>query len=149
GETSYSNGYTNHPAYNPRTGQTNNGWTPVVLATLKTQGITPDFLIHHVYPEYTGQESDPLLLQSAVNWARDVADLRQQVSDYFGAGGQGIELLSTENNSNAGNQGRQSTSLVNGLYYADSLGELMKTEFNAMVWWDLRNGTDTKGSFDP
>jgi hypothetical protein len=149
GENSYSNGYSNNPAYNPRTGQTNYGWTAVVLTTLKSQGITPDFLIHHVYPEYTGQESDPLLLQSAVNWAHDAAHLRQQVSDYIGAGGQGIELLSTENNSNAGNQGRQSTSLVNGLYYADSLGQLMKTEFNAMVWWDLRNSTDTKGSFDP
>jgi hypothetical protein len=25
----------------------------------------------------------------------------------------------------------------------------MKTEFNAFVWWDLRNGTDMTGSFDP
>jgi hypothetical protein len=24
----------------------------------------------------------------------------------------------------------------------------MQTEFNAFVWWDLRNGTDTKGNFD-
>ncbi len=27
--------------------------------------------------------------------------------------------------------------------------QLMKTEFNAFVWWDLRNGTDTTGDFDP
>lgn len=38
--------------------------------------------------------------------------------------------------------------MVNGLYYADSLGHLMQTEFNALVWWDLRNGTDTSGCFD-
>jgi len=25
----------------------------------------------------------------------------------------------------------------------------MQTEFNAFVWWDLRNGTNTTGSFDP
>jgi hypothetical protein len=57
-------------------------------------------------------------------------------------------LICTENNSDAGAQGQQSTSLVNGLYYADSLGQLMQTEFNALVWWDLRNGTDTSGWFD-
>jgi hypothetical protein len=38
---------------------------------------------------------------------------------------------------------------VNALYYADSLGQLMRTELNAFIWWDLRNGRDTKGSMDP
>jgi alpha-N-arabinofuranosidase len=148
GEDSYQNGYTFHGAVNPRTSQTHYGWTPVLLATLKSMGITPDFAVHHVYPEYTGGESDPLLLQASSSWARDAADLRRQITDYFGAGGTNIELVCTENNSNSGSQGKQSTSLVNGLYYADSLGQLMKTEFNAFVWWDLRNGTDNSGSFD-
>src|SRR4029453_9690508 len=64
GETSYDNGYTDHPVVNPRTGQTLYGWTPIVLASLKSFGVTPDFLVHHVYPEFTRGESDPLLLQS-------------------------------------------------------------------------------------
>src|SRR5882724_7470048 len=149
GEDSYQNGYTAHSAVNPRTGQTHYGWTPLVLANLKTVGITPDFAVHHFYPEYTAQESDPLLMQAYLNWARDAADLRQQITDYFGAAGANIELVCTENNANSGLQGKQSTSLVNALYYADSLGQLMKTEFNAFVWWDLRNGSDTGGSFDP
>lgn len=150
GENSYSNVYSlNHPATNPRTGETHYGWTPILLSTLKSLGVAPDFVSHHVYPEYTGQESDPLLLQASVNWAQDAADLRQQITDYFGAGGENIELLCTENNSNSGSQGRQSTSLVNGLYFADSLGELMKTEFNGFVWWDFRNGTDSSGSMEP
>jgi alpha-L-arabinofuranosidase len=150
GENSYSNLYSlNHPAVNPRTGQTNYGWTPILLAALKNLGVTPDYIIHHVYPEYTGQENDPVLLQSAASWPNDAADLRQQITDYFGPTGTNIELVCTENNSNSGSQGKQSTSLVNGLYYADSLGQLMKTEINAFVWWDLRNGTDTTGSFSP
>jgi len=155
GEDNYANGYTDHPAYNPRTGQTHYGWTPVMLTTLKNHGVTPDFLVHHHYPQWTpshptrSPNSDALLLQSTGNWAADAADLRQQITDYFGAGGEQIELVVTENNSDAGAQGRQSTSLVNALYYADSLGRLMQTEFNAFVWWDLRNGTDTTGSFDP
>ena len=45
-------------------------------------------------------------------------------------------------------KGKQSTSLVNGLYLADSLAHLMQTEFNGFIWWDLRNGSDTSGDFD-
>lgn len=149
GETNYSNGYTQHSVINPRTGKTVDGWTPVVLSNLKHLGIVPDFLIYHFYPEYTGEESDPLLLQVSSKWTALAADLRQQVRDYYGAGGDGIEILVTENNSNAGDPGRQSTSLVNGLYLADSLGQLMQTEFNSFIWWDLRNGPDLKGSMDP
>ena len=148
GEDSSDNGYRSHPVLNPRTGQTHYGWTPVLLTTLRSLGVTPDFVIHHRYPEYTDQESDPLLLQSSSAWAGDAADLRQQLSDYLGPAGAGIELFCTENNSNAGSQGKQSVSLVNGLYYADSLGQLMQTEFKSFVWWDLRNGTDTSGSMD-
>ncbi len=157
GEGSYSNQFNSlHPAYNARTGQTNFGWTPILLTTLKNLGVTPDFLIHHVYPEYTdannpagSSDNDLTLLQSTGNWATDAADLRQQITDYFGPGGTNIQLVVTENNADAGAQGRQSTSLVNGLYYADSLGQLLKTEFKGFVWWDFRNGTDTGGFFDP
>jgi alpha-N-arabinofuranosidase len=154
GETSHHNGYKDHPAYNRRTGQTNYGWTPVLLQTLKQLGVTPDYLIHHHYPQWTNPDNpasspnnDVALLQSTGNWASDAADLRQQITDYFGPGGETIELVVTENNADAGVQGRMSTSLVNGLYYADSLGQLLQTEFNAFVWWDLRNGTDRSGSF--
>jgi hypothetical protein len=126
----------------------------VLLTTLKNLGVTPAFAVHHYYPQWTdpgnpsgSPDNDVLLLQSAANWSRDAANLRQQIADYFGPGGTNIELVVTENNSDAGAQGRQSTSLVNGLYYADSLAQLMRTEFNAFLWWDLRNATDTGGCF--
>ena len=45
--------------------------------------------------------------------------------------------------------GRQSTSLVNALYLADSTSQLMKTEFRSYLWWDLHNGAETDGDFDP
>ncbi len=147
GEDNNANGYSAHPAFNSRTGTSHNGWTPVVLATLKSLGVRPDFLVHHVYPEYQN-DSDAALLQASANWATDAANLRQRITDYFGATGTNIEILCTENNSDAGNQGRQSTSIVNGLYLADSLAQLMKTEINSFIWWDLRNGTDTLGDFN-
>jgi len=154
GEESYANGNTTHAATNLLNGQLHYGWTPVLLSTLKALGIVPDFAVHHRYPEYTASgssvaDSDALLLQSTSGWAGDAADLRRQIVAYFGPEGTNIELVCTENNSDAGSQGRQSTSLVNGLYYAESLAQLMKTELNAFVWWDFRNGSLSDGSFDP
>ncbi len=40
GEDSYANN-TNHPVVNPVTGVTHNGWTPVMLATLKASASLP------------------------------------------------------------------------------------------------------------
>lgn len=147
---------------NSVTGQAHSGWTPVMLATFKNLGVYPDFLIYHYYPEYTSAgsnstDSDPLLLQVADDyspstyndWVSAAASLRQQLSDYLGSPGTNIELCVTENNSDAGAQGRQSTSIVNALYLADSLGQLMKTEINSLFWWDLRNGPGSGGDFDP
>jgi hypothetical protein len=154
GEDSYSNNAA-HPVVNPRTGLTHYGWTPVMLTYLRSNGITPDFLIHHVYPEYTsanpttGTDSDALVLQASANWASDAANLRQQLTDYLGSNGTNVELCCTENNSDSGSQGRQSTSIVNALYLADNMAQIMKTEINSYIWWDFRNGSDTNGSFDP
>jgi hypothetical protein len=140
GEDSYANGYSSHPAYNAREGTYHNGWTAVLLATLTSLGVTPDFLIHHRYAQNPGGESDAGLLASSTGWASDAANLRQMITDYVGSTGTNIELVCTENNSVSSNPGKQSTSLVNGLFRADSLAQLMQTEFNGLFWWDLRNG---------
>ncbi len=145
GEDSYANN-TSHPVVNPRTGQTHNGWTPVMLATLRSLGIAPDFLIYHRYAQAPGAESDQGLLLSNSTWSTDAADLRQQLNDYLGAAAPGVELDCTENNSVYTNPGKQTTSLVNGLFLADSICAAMNTEFNSVVWWDLRNGQDTSNN---
>jgi len=142
GEDSYVNN-TSHPVVNPRTGLTHYGWTPVLLATLKSLGVTPDFVIHHRYPQNPGGENDAGLLQSSTGWASDAANLRQMITDYVGSNGTNIELVCTENNSVSSGAGKQTTSLVNGLFMADSLAQLMQTEFNGLFWWDLRNGSET------
>ncbi len=136
------NTYTTHPATNHRTNQVHNGWTPVMLATLASLGVTPDFAIYHRYEQGPGAESDSGLLQAASTWPADAANLRQQLNDYLQPNGANVELVVTENNSVYANPGKQSTSLVNGLYLADSLCTVMQTEFNAFLWWDLRNSQD-------
>jgi hypothetical protein len=155
GEDSY-NTYTNHPATNSATRQVHCGWTPVMLATLKSLGVTPDFLVYHFYPEYTpydnpapDDDSDPLVLQVSSQVAGDATNLRSMINNYFGAGGSNIELVCTENNADAGYEGRQSTSLVNAVFLADTLAQFMKTEFNAYTFWQLRSGAGTAGNFDP
>jgi hypothetical protein len=141
--------YTNHPVANPRTGKWHDGWTPEVLATLNKLGITPDFVIYHRYPQNPGKENDASLLQSTVKWTADAADLRRQLKDYLGDGNTNVELICTENNSISEKPGKQTTSLVNALYLADSFGQIMQTEFNSLVWWDLRNGQDEKNNDSP
>jgi hypothetical protein len=147
GEDSYAN-YSDHLATNARTRAVHTGWTPVMLATLKSLGVTPDFLIYHRYEQEPGAENDATLLQAAATWPNDAADLRQQLNDYLGAAATNVELVCTENNSISTNPGKQSTSLVNGLYLADSLGHILQTEFNACLWWDLRNGQETGNNND-
>jgi alpha-N-arabinofuranosidase len=135
--------YADHAAVNPRTGMTHSGWTPIVLATLRDLGVTPDFVIHHRYAQQPGGESDFRLLQSTCTWGSEAGDLRRQLADYLGPAGTGVELVCTELNSVSSLPGKQTTSVVNGLFMADSLGQVLQTEFNAVLWWDLRNGRDS------
>jgi alpha-N-arabinofuranosidase len=142
GEDSYAN-YTDLSATNPRTGQVHHGWTPVMLSKLKQLGVTPDYVIYHKYAQAPFAENDEGLLGSASTWQSDVADIRQQLDDYFGAASSNVEIVCTENNSVYTQPGKQSTSLVNGLFLADSTAQAMQTELRGLVWWDMRNGQET------
>jgi alpha-L-arabinofuranosidase len=141
GEDAFAN-YTDHPVTNSRTGQVHNGWTPVLLDTLRQLGVTPDFVVYHRYEQAPGAESDLFLLNSAATWPNDAANLRQMLDDYLGKNSKRVELIVTEHNSVFSNPGKQTTSLVNGLFFADAVGTLLKTEFNGLMWWDLRNGQE-------
>lgn len=146
GEDAYGNG--THAVANPNESNSlHSGWTPVVIATLKSLGVTPHFLIHHSYPQSPGAESDSVLLQAGATLESDATNLRKMITDYVGAtSGSAIELAVTELNSVTTNPGKQSTSLVNGLFLADALGHLAHTEFNTCLWWAVRNGSNTGGN---
>ena len=135
--------YTNHPVVNPRTGLTHNGWTPVMLTYLRSNNVTPDFLIEH---KYAPSDGDTYNLLWSATWAADAASLRQMVSDYLGAAGTNVTLESTENGCGGD---RQRVSLVGGLFYADTIGQVMQTEINSRLWWDTRNGGGDITNSDP
>jgi hypothetical protein len=127
--------YTNHPVVNPVTGVTHNGWTPVMLTYLRSNNITPDFLICHSYAPGDGDTYNLLWTPTC---AINAANLRLMLNDYLGtAAAANVELNMTE----FGPEGdKQWISLVGGLFYADMVGQILQTEFNTMLWWDLRNG---------
>ena len=54
-----------------------------------------------------------------------------------------VQVMATEYNSVYTNPGKQSTSLVNGLFVAESLGSLLDSGYSGGFVWDLRNGWDT------
>ena len=135
--------YTNHPVVNPRTGVPHNGWTPVMLTYMRSNNVIPDFLIEHKYPPADG---DTYNLLWPATWSADAASLRQMVTDYLGSAGTNVTLECTENGSTGD---AQSVSLVGGLLYADSLGQVMQTELNSRLWWDTRNGGSSITNSDP
>ncbi len=128
-------------------------WLPDVLQQSVTQGFTIGFISDHNYVQAPGSESDSTLLLDTVSdpsspydWAVRATDYTALLNQYLGAAAQNVTLLTTEFNSVYSNPGKQTTSLVNGLFIADSLGALLQTSYDGATVWDLRNGYDTSNN---
>ncbi|OIQ98871.1 hypothetical protein GALL_191130 [mine drainage metagenome] len=135
-----------HSVVNPRTNVSHSGWTPVMLTTLKSLGVTPDFVIFHRYLLTPGKETDTDLLNSSTSWANDASEIRQELSDYLGKAGDNVEMITTENNSVSYGAGKQTTSLVTALFCADSFGSMIQTSFNGDYWWEYLNSNSATGN---
>jgi len=131
-----------------------NNWISNVLEQCATQGFTPGFISDHVYMQNPGSESDSFLLfdtvsdttqtsENPLDWAQRSADYEALLTKYLGAAGKNVQLLATEFNSVNSDPGKQTTSLVNGLFVADALGSILQTSYNGAWVWDLRNGWST------
>ena len=130
-------------------------WTARVLRAGLAIGFVPGFISDHLYMQGPGSESDNYLLRNTVSntagqsatdphhWGLRAAGYRSLLRRTLGDAAAGVELLATEYNSVYSNPGKQTTSLVNGLFVADSIGALLQTEYNGANFWDLRNGWDT------
>lgn len=134
---------------NPRTGQTVNGWSAVLLKTLNDLGVVPDFYDIHFYPQNPGREDDAYLLSSTAEWHTIVARTRQILRDYLGTAGDTVQIFALETNSVAYNPGKQTTSLVNALYFADTFGQAWLAGVDALAWWDMHNAAETGNNNSP
>ena len=110
------------------------------------------FVSDHLYMQDSGQDTNDATLLSMIatqvnptpanpkNWVQRAQKYRTIInSNYTPAEAAGVEIMSTEHNSISSNPRKQMTSLVNGVYLADSIGSIMQTEFNGLFTWDLHN----------
>ena len=125
-------------------------WVASVLSQSATQHFTVGWISDHNYMQEPGSESDSTLLlnttsntSSATDWANRAAVYRTLLQQNLGAAGNSVQLLATEYNSVSYNPGKQTTSLVDGLFFADSLGSLLQTSYVAGVSWDVHNSYET------
>ena len=132
-------------------------WTTNVLQQCASQGFTPGFLSDHNYVQEPGAENDSTLLlhtvsdptNTSLDWANRAVAYRNLLQQKLGAAGAGVQLLATEFNSVSYDPGKQTTSLVNGLFTADSLGSLLDAGYTGGVVWDLRNSFETNNNNSP
>jgi hypothetical protein len=115
-------------------------WNTNVLAACGTK---IDFVIVHWYPQGPGSESDSGLLGVTSQIAGMVSELRSLITTYCGSNASNVQIWVTETNSVAYNPGKQSVSLVNGLFLADDYMTWLEQGVANVDWWDLHNGVMT------
>ena len=147
-------------------------WTQQVLQAAANDHFVPGFLSDHNYVYDTGSENDSLLLHSVDgphpdlyqgtspalapfdgprDWGTRGEEYEQDLQ-VLGPAGAGVQLLATEFNSSAASKDNgtgvsiQLTSLVNGLYMADSIGSLLNSPYSNGLVWDLRNAYELPGA---
>ncbi len=138
------------------TGASDNDWTENVLTQGLAIGFVPGFISDHSYMQAPGQESDSTLLldtvtdpNSLLDWSTRYADYEALLQQVLGSQASSVTVMATEFNSVYSDPGKQSTSLVNGLFIADSIGSLLDSGYTGGFVWDLRNGWSTTGNNSP
>jgi hypothetical protein len=118
-----------------------------------TNGLVPGFISDHVYMQNAGSESDLVLLNhtvsdpnSLLDWSNRYNDFEAMLKSVLGTQASYVQLMATEFNSTNGELGKQSTSLVDGIFVADSIGSLLNSGYTGGLVWDLSNGWDTNGN---
>ncbi len=119
-------------------------WNKTVLST-----VCPhiDFVDIHWYPRWhEGDSRDPdaMLLARTSQIPGIMSQLRLQISHYCGTHAKAVQIFVGE--TNTGNSGKQTVSLVNALFLADSYMTWLKNGASNVSWWDLHNGIEIQGN---
>jgi hypothetical protein len=119
-------------------------WNSNVLAKC---GTVIDFVIVHWYPQNPGSETDAGLLgapQSGIGGSPGIASmvtkLRALIKQYGGANSANIQILVTETNSVSSDPGKQTLSVVNALFIADTVTTWLENGVTNVDVWGLFNG---------
>ena len=116
-------------------------WNGVVLREAQPF----DFVEVHYYPEYK-QDDDAFLLGTAVDrFASDLTALRR---DMTAAGvASSVPIYLGEYNNDSAQEGKQSVSIVNGLFVGQMLGTLMDAGVPLASFWLANGSCDEKGDY--
>ncbi len=115
-------------------------WNSGVLAAC---GAKIDFVVVHWYAQGPGSESDAGLLGDTSYLPAKTVKLRALIAKYCGANAPNVPIFVTETNSVSYNPGKQTVSLVNGLFAADNVMTWLESGVANVDWWDLHNGSQT------
>lgn len=116
-------------------------WNDIVL--LQAQPF--DFVEVHYYPQFN-VDSDAFLLGPAIDtFARDLRGLRKEM-DAAGLPAT-LPIYLGEYNNDAGKEGKQSVSIVNGLFVGQMLGTLMNAGVPRSTFWLAYGSCDENGDF--
>jgi hypothetical protein len=118
----------------------NSAWDSVVLANAPY-----DFVEVHYYAQNPGSESDSFLLNSGpANLASLISTIKSELAS---AGKAGTPIYLGEYNSVSSNPGKQSVSIVNGLYAGMAIGEVLNAGLPMATWWQgIGAGCSTGGN---
>lgn len=116
-------------------------WNDVVLREAQPF----DFVEVHYYPQYN-TDSDAFLLGPAIEkFERDLSGLRKEMN---AAGlSPSLPIYLGEYNNDAGKEGKQSVSIVNGLFVGQMLGTLMNAGVPRSTFWLAYGSCDEHGDF--
>jgi hypothetical protein len=113
-------------------------WDTTVLANS-----TYDFVEVHWYPQLAGSESDSALLASPQNLTALIASVRRDLAT---AGKPNTPIMLGEFNSVNTNPGKQSVSIVNGLFTGMTLGEVLNDNVFIATWFQTAHQEEQCGN---
>ncbi len=116
-------------------------WNDVVLREAQPF----DFVEIHYYPEYK-QDDDAFLLGTAIDrFAGDLTALRHEMTAAGVASG--VPIYVGEYNNDSAQEGKQSVSIVNGLFVGQMLGTLIEAGVPMSSFWLANGSCDEKGDY--
>jgi hypothetical protein len=138
------------------TGRSDNNWTQNVLTIGLSLGFVPGYLSDHDFVQQpTGEGDENLLVNTVSNpasnddWSTRYAAYQSLLQQTIPGQAAGVQVLATGYNSVYGDPGKQSTSLVDGLFLADSIGSMLDSGYSGALIWDLTNGWEPSFNNNP
>ena len=104
-----------------------------------------DFVEMHYYPQYDKDDDAFLLGPAIAHFASDLQGLRTEMTDAGVASS--VPIYIGEFNNDAGEEGKQSVSIVNGLFNGEMLGTMLDAGVPLSTWWLAYGSCDEKGDY--